>query len=172
MFYHLISPTAEHTPALIDFCSGKPGRSHEGVRRRLFDYFVLNEGDGRFLNHTTVVAQAQDGLSADLVRSADFLEGVAGPPIFSAAFVAATRAELADELEFHRCVVRCQGAEFDGFFVAKVMTYLPLIDPERSRFVTLDSGTALLAQPAAAAAGGPGRRPPAAQQRPRPAVSR
>jgi hypothetical protein len=118
--YHvLVSTTERRTPALLDFRSDKAGRSHEGVRQRLVDFLVLNQGSGTFLDHTTVVAQAQDGLSPDLVMDADYLATAAGPPIFSTAFVEATAAALAGDLAFHRYVVRCHGQELREFVVAK-----------------------------------------------------
>ena len=80
-----------------------------------------------------MVARAQGGLSAQLIENADYLAASVRIPIFSAAFVAATGAELDQDLEFHRCVVRCGDREYDDFSVARVKTILPLIDEARSR---------------------------------------
>jgi hypothetical protein len=55
---------------------------------------------------------------------------------------------VAQDLEFHPCVVRCRGHDFDTFQVARTKTYLPLIDPARSEYVTSSSGTRLLRRPA------------------------
>jgi len=46
------------TGALLEYTSEKAGRSNDGVRRRLSRYFVLGDGDGRFLEHTTVVGSS------------------------------------------------------------------------------------------------------------------
>ncbi|MEV4756647.1 hypothetical protein AB0J86_16240 [Micromonospora sp. NPDC049559] len=147
MYYSLTSPLQRRVPDLFDFVSARPGRSHEGVRRRIFETLVLGRGDARFLAYTTVVVQAQEGITPELIADADYLPTVAGPPVFSAAFAEATRDELRDELDCHPCLVRCGGTEFGGFVVARVRRFLPLVDPERSEYWTGATGTPLLRTP-------------------------
>jgi len=137
-----------YVPDLVVFGSGKAGRSGSGVSDRLTRYFVDGDGDGAFLRHTTVVAEAQDGLTPELIEAADYLGANLPIPIFSAAFAAAVGAQLAADLELHPCVVRCRGRDFDTFRVARTKTYLPLVDPARSDYVTLSTGTRLLRRPA------------------------
>ncbi|MGW4462495.1 hypothetical protein [Micromonospora sp. NPDC004704] len=132
-YHYLTSPTLARVPALFDFVSAKTGEPSPGTSARLTSYFVDNSDDGDFLDHTDVVARAQEGLPARLVREADYLTASVRIPIFSAAFVAATRTELERDLEFHRCVVRCEDEEYDDFSVARVRTVLPLIDEARSQ---------------------------------------
>lgn len=147
MYYELLSPAERRTPALLDFCSAKEGRSNEGVRRRLFDFFVLGRGTATFLDHSTVVARAQDGLSRELIMNADYLPVTYGPPVFSDRFAAATAADLDAELDFYPCAVRCRGEELPGFMVAKTLRCLPLVDPDRSEFRPSRTGTPLLHRP-------------------------
>jgi hypothetical protein len=131
-YHYLTSPTLARVPDLLDFVSAKTGQPSPGTSDRLRAFFVHNTGDDGFLRHTKVIARAQEGLSVRLIRDADYLAASVRIPIFSAAFVAAIGAELDQDLEFHRCVVRCQGQEYDDFSVARVKTILPLIDEARS----------------------------------------
>jgi hypothetical protein len=150
VYQYLTSPTMDRVPDLLDFVSAKTGRTSPGTSARLANFFVDNLGDDEFLQHTAVVAQAQEGLSPELLLNADYLPASMRIPVFSAAFVAATRTELEQDLRFYRCVVRCRGQEYDDFWVAQVKTVLPLIDETRSQFRQLAGGgdRPLLTQPA------------------------
>lgn len=132
-YYYLTSPTLARVPHLLDFVSARTGEPSSGTSHRLTSYFVENNGDDTFLRHTNVVARAQKGLSARLLRDADYLSASVRIPIFSAAFVTALGRELDRDLEFHRCLVRCEDQEYDDYSVARVKTVLPLIDEARSR---------------------------------------
>ncbi|WP_329105037.1 hypothetical protein OG792_31455 [Micromonospora sp. NBC_01699] len=147
-YHYLTSPTLARVPGLLDFVSARTGQPSPGTSHRLTSYFVDNNGDDGFLRHTNVVARAQDGLPVRLVREADYLTASVRIPIFSAAFVSALGAELAGDLEFHRCLVRCQDEEYDDYSVARVKTVLPLIDEARSRQrAPAGGGTPILTEP-------------------------
>ncbi|MFK3985282.1 hypothetical protein ACI2K4_33520 [Micromonospora sp. NPDC050397] len=147
-YHYLTSPTLARVPGLFDFVSARTGQPSPGTSHRLISYFVENEGDDGFLRHTNVVAQAQEGLPTRLVREADYLTASVRIPIFSAAFVAAVGSELDRDLEFHRCIVRCQDEEYDDYSVARVKTVLPLIDEDRSRHrPSAGGGTPILTEP-------------------------
>lgn len=147
MYSFLESPTLRHGPDLLTFVSAKNGRPSPSIGQRLNAYFVHGTDDGAFLRHTAVVAQADDGLTPERLRSADYLRTTSLVPIFSAAFVEALAADLAADLDFHPCVVRCAGVGLETFFVARTKTLLPLVDAARSAYRPLTDGSPMLVRP-------------------------
>lgn len=135
-------------PGVLVFRSAKAGRTGRGVSDRLWRYFVEGGEDGAFLRYSTVVAEAPNDLTAEQVEAADYLDTNLNIPIFSAAFVAATREHLAEDLEFYPCVVRCAGRDLDTFHMGRVKKYLPLVDRARSTYRMLPAGGRLLRRPA------------------------
>ncbi|MGK6353391.1 imm11 family protein [Parapedobacter sp. DT-150] len=131
-----LATTVNHPLAVVDF---KDGSS------RLFDYFVLDKGDGRFLDFAKPTAIAQSGYTKRNITSTDFVKASIGIPIFSVDFKDKLEAELKDDLLFFECTVNCQGEAFP-FYAGKVLRYISLIDRERSTFRTLSDGSSLPAK--------------------------
>ncbi|EDW7723723.1 hypothetical protein GTR06_003174 [Salmonella enterica] len=50
---------------------------------RLFDFFIQNKGDGRFLRYTKPRGYAQDNFSVAKIKKADYLPAIIGIPVLS-----------------------------------------------------------------------------------------
>ncbi len=126
--------TVNHPLAIVDFKDGAD---------RIFDYFILNKGDGKFLDFTKPVAIAQSGYNKKNITTTDFLKASIGVPVFSASFKEKMEAELKDDLEFVECTVNCQGESFT-FYAGKINTHIDLVDKEKSAYRTLTDGSSRL----------------------------
>ena len=133
--YNLLT-TVNHSLAIIDFKDGSG---------RIFDYFILNEGDGRFLNFTRPVALAQSGYTPSNITGTDFINANIGIPVFSARFKEQMEEELRNNLQFVECTVKCQNQDF-LFYMGKINTFIDLVDKERSAYRTLTDGTPILSR--------------------------
>ncbi|EEP1440547.1 hypothetical protein GWY79_004190 [Salmonella enterica subsp. enterica] len=49
----------------------------------MFDFFIQNKGDGRFLRYTKPRGYAQDNFSVAKIKKADYLPVIIGIPFFS-----------------------------------------------------------------------------------------
>lgn len=128
--YNLLT-TVNHSLAIIDVKDGSG---------RIFDYFILNEGDGRFLDFTRPVAIAQSGYTPSNITGTDFINASIGIPVFSARFKEQMEEELRNDLQFVECTVKCQNQDF-VFYMGKITTFVDLVDRDRSAYYTLTDGT-------------------------------
>ncbi|EEE6745591.1 hypothetical protein CBJ05_004788, partial [Salmonella enterica subsp. enterica serovar Westhampton] len=48
----------------------------------MFDFFIQNKGDGRFLRYTKPRGYAQDNFSVAKIKKADYLPVIIGIPVF------------------------------------------------------------------------------------------
>lgn len=106
---------------------------------RIFDFFILNQGSDASLQFSKPRAQAQSRIRLHDVLRSDYLNAVIGVPIFSERARAVLSEAFPDELKFYECAVECQGQEL-GFFLAKALLYLPLMDKEKTTYRTLTDG--------------------------------
>ncbi|MDO5106556.1 hypothetical protein [Capnocytophaga sp.] len=104
---------------------------------RMFDYFVLPDGDGKFLQYMKLVGEADTGVKDSDLEKVDFLEGFVSLPIFSQKFVELLSAEIGDEITFYPIEIKAKTTS-KGFFVAKINRYLDIIDYEKSDAEMID----------------------------------
>ena len=85
------------------------------------------------------------GKKFDRVRP-DFLMTTKGIPLFSRRFVEAVEDLLRDDVDIVPATLRLQDAERE-FMTGRTVKYLPLIDPDASRFMTFSAGIRILTEP-------------------------
>lgn len=81
----------------------------------------------------------------DRVRP-DFLMTTKGIPLFSQRFVEAAQDVFRGEMDIVPATLRLQDAERE-FMAGRTVKYLPLIDPNASRFMTFSAGIRVLTEP-------------------------
>jgi hypothetical protein len=116
-------------------------------KRRIFEFFILNEGSDKSLQYSKPRAQAQSRIQVRDVLECDYLDPVGGPPLFSERARAVLSEAMPDQLRFYPCTVECKGREFE-FFLGKTLLYLPLVDKENSNYRTLTDGGKILSKAA------------------------
>ena len=109
---------------------------------RLFDYFVLPDGDGKFLKYMQLTGEADTGIKDSDLQKVDFLVGFVSLPIFSERFVTLLSAEIGDEMSFYPIDIETKTLK-KKFFVAKINRYLDLIDYQKSDTEEIDGELAL-----------------------------
>jgi len=114
---------------------------------RIFDFFILDEGNDKSFQFSKPRARAQAQIQLQNVLECDYLDPVGGAPLFSEKAHAALSRAMPDELRFYQCTVECKGQEL-GFFLGKTLLRLPLVDPENSTYHTLTTGEKMLSKAA------------------------
>ncbi len=136
MLYQLRTITKK-SDAIIDLKSNSS---------KIFNYFVSNEGDGNFLNFTTVSFTTQDGYTIEDLKKSDFLQPSSNILVFSKKAKELIDLEVGNELIFYPCIVYYRNEKFD-FFVCKITSYEFLVNDKTSKFRTLTDGREVLSFP-------------------------
>lgn len=112
--------------------------------RRIYKYFVLNEGDGGFLKFSTPKAQAQEYFDWEKFRSLDFLEANIPVPIFSDRARVVLEKNFSSEIQFFPLEISTMecGARLN---LCKITTYRTIVDQNKSTFSNLTDGSKILA---------------------------
>jgi hypothetical protein len=97
---------------------------------RLEDFFVLDSRSSQVF-FPPIVGNVQDGISSAKFRELDYLPAFNGIPIFSKRFVDTLSKFLQGEIEFHECLLHCEGLQ-EKFFVGKLLKRSHLVDHEKS----------------------------------------
>lgn len=134
-FYYLSSMAWEGD--LINFPDSKG---------RLFDFFIQNKGDGRFLQYTKPRGYAQDNFSVAKIKKADYLPVIMGIPVFSEKAKNIFERKIPDEMSFYECIIECDGDE-TIFFIGKVNSYLPLVNNDKSSYRKLSDNRNVICKP-------------------------
>ncbi|APY71111.1 hypothetical protein J9S84_000949 [Salmonella enterica] len=113
---------------------------------RLFDFFIQNKGDGRFLQYTKPRGYAQDNFSIAKIKKADYLPVIRGIPVFSEKAKNIFEKIIPDEMSFYECIIECDGGE-TIFFIGKVNDYLPLINNKKSSCRKLSDNRNIICKP-------------------------
>lgn len=106
-------------------------------RGRLSGYFIFNDGDGKFLQHMKLRAEAQENLRAEEILHADFLQCNINIPVFSKKAVEVFVREIPDALEFHSIEIQAGGSGYE-YYLTKILTCTNVIDSERSTFLEMN----------------------------------
>ena len=117
----------------------------EKFRKIYYDFFIKLEGDGKFLNFTTIKFKAQEGFTKNNIREEDFLNCSTPLPVFSERFVRSVSKELVNDLQFYPCTVVCDGNNYN-FFIGKILRYELLINEELSDYRLLCDGTKIISR--------------------------
>ena len=133
-----LKTTAQAEGDLVSFGGDRSGR--------LMNYFVRDIGDGKFLRFTRLQAKAQELLTSDVMKSADFIDADISIPIFSIKAAEMLMAEIPEQCEFYPLFIDVRGEEVE-FRLCKIKVYTNLINAERSSWVTLSEDTRLIDQP-------------------------
>lgn len=112
---------------------------------RIAAYFIWNEGNDKAFQFSKPRADAQGRVKLKDLLAADYLQANIGVPIFSAKGKNILASSIPDHVRFYECLVSCEGQE-QVFFLCKVLSYLPLVDKQRSSFRTLSEGEKILTQ--------------------------
>lgn len=115
------------------------------TKGRLFSYFILNEGGNKFLKYTKPYGEAQEEITLDNLRFADYLPLNIGIPVFSKRVIEVLKKEVINEIYSYECVVNCEGQEHT-FYMCFINKYLDLIDIEKSDFSVLSDGSPILSK--------------------------
>ena len=134
-YYHVISGLKK-PETLIEF-------EGQGRVARLFNYFISNSNDGKFLKYTTPVGIAQEDMRESDLEKLDYLDAVIGIPIFSERFVETLGSLLAQEAEFHPAEIICK-RKTKTFYLTRIIRFEEWIDRDKSDYVTLDDGVKIL----------------------------
>ena len=89
----------------------------KGNNDRLLDFFILNQGDGRFLQYTRLRGIAQCDMKENDLERCDFLHSFLPCPIFSQRFVEKMSSILKDVVTFYPIDIYC-GDKSKMFFIA------------------------------------------------------
>lgn len=115
------------------------------TKGRLFSYFILNEGDNKFLQYTKPYGQAQEEINLDNLNLADYLPLNIGIPIFSKRVINVLKKEFINEIKEYECIINCEGQEFI-FYMCFIDKFLDLVDIEKSEFRALTDGNSILSK--------------------------
>ncbi|MFC6100881.1 imm11 family protein [Olivibacter domesticus] len=126
-----LASSINHPLATVDFMNNTD---------RIFDFFILDKGEGKFLDYTTPTAMAQTGYSKRNIHNSDYVKATIGIPIFSERFVESMAIELKDDLQFYKCFINCQGELFT-FYLGKIIKKAEIIDLDKSDFRSLTDGS-------------------------------
>ena len=110
----------------------------KGNNDRLLDFFILNQGDGRFLQYTRLRGIAQCDMKENDLERCDFLHSFLPCPIFSQRFVEKMSSILKDVVTFYPIDIYC-GDKSKMFFIAKINNYIDLINHEKSEALKLEN---------------------------------
>ncbi|WP_193016260.1 hypothetical protein [Proteus sp. FME41] len=103
------------------------------TKNRLFSYFILNDGDNKFLQYTKHYGKAQEEIKLEHLRSADYLPLNISIPVFSKRMINILKKEFIHEIKEYECIVSCEGEELI-FYMCFIDKFLDLIDIEKSKF--------------------------------------
>lgn len=117
-----------------------------GNSDRIVKYFVLGNGDGKFLQFSKLVATTQNDLQDSDLEVCDYLQAVIGIPIFSKRFVDTMASALGEEVMFFPIEIQAK-KKILTFFLTKINNYKSLIDYEKSGFRLLQDGSKILSTP-------------------------
>lgn len=115
------------------------------TKNRLFSYFILNDGDNKFLQYTKPFGKAQEEIKLEHLRSADYLPLNISIPIFSKRVIDILKKEFINEIKEYECIVSCEGEELI-FYMCFIDKFLDLVDVEKSEFSTLTDGRPILSK--------------------------
>ncbi|MFK8268278.1 imm11 family protein [Capnocytophaga cynodegmi] len=104
---------------------------------RMFNYFVVPDGDGKFLQYISLTGKADTGVKDSDLEKVDFLIGFVSLPIFSERFVEILANILGNEITFYPIEIEAKTIK-KQFFVGKINRYLELIDYEKSDTEEID----------------------------------
>jgi hypothetical protein len=109
--------------AIVDF---------KDSQHRLANFFIGNQGDGKFLTYTTPAGIAQEGDTRENIGHTDYIASSISIPIFSPTFVDKLGQQLQEELSFHPCIVWCEGEAFPFFLEKPRSTWIWLTEQKLS----------------------------------------
>ncbi|WP_175030457.1 hypothetical protein [Burkholderia lata] len=90
-----------------------------------------------------LMAVAQHGYTRTNIVTTDYVSASVRIPIFSIRFRDLLGKRLSQELEFIPCLIKCENDSFP-FFAGRTLKTLPLVDPGKSQYRKLASGTSIL----------------------------
>ena len=137
MTYYGIDTILKRDETYIEFQSGE---------KRIFDYFVMDAIDDKFLNYVKIVGIAQQNMKEKELDKCDYLDPLSGPPIFSERFVETFSALLTQDVEFRPAEIWCK-SKSKQFFLAKIKRCIDWIDYENSGCMILSDGVKILNTP-------------------------
>ncbi len=110
---------------------------------RLFEFFIMNSIDGKFLKFSTPRGEAQERLAKEAIKNLDYLEGNIGIPIFSLKARDLFQKEFPDEVEFYDIDILVQGDTLK-FSLCKTKLFLDLLDENLTSFRLLQDGSRII----------------------------
>jgi hypothetical protein len=112
----------------------------EKFNKKYYEYFVLNNGDGKFLNYTTINFKAQEGYNKNNIIEEDFLDCSTPMPIFSKHFINILENKFIGEMDFIKCNVKCEETIFE-YYIGKIIKTKELVDKENTEYRELSDGS-------------------------------
>ncbi|MGD0248956.1 MAG: hypothetical protein ABSB75_07890 [Candidatus Limnocylindrales bacterium] len=101
---------------------------------RIFDYFVSDNPDGRFLEYRKPHAIADKGYTKANIIKTDYIRAVPSVPILSTRAIEVFGDRLRDDADIEDCIVRCGDEEF-LFHILRINRRIEgLIDKSRTEY--------------------------------------
>lgn len=136
MFLYYMWTTVNHEFAVVDF---------KDTQYRLFNFFVKNQGDGKFLNYATPIGIAQEGYTKETIVTTDYIHTTGNVPVFSEKFVEELGEELKDEISFYKCIIKCEDESFT-FYFGKIEKYIDMIDRDKTVYKNSPDGNTIVSK--------------------------
>ena len=128
--YYYILPSLNFGPNVFNIKDGS---------NRIFDFFILNKNNGKFLEFTKPILSTPEEMDLSKIKETDFYPVNISVPLFSERAYEFLSSTLINEVLFFEC----ETANFSldqKLFLAKIINYLPLIDKEKTEYRTLRDG--------------------------------